>query len=211
LFQQEYMCKFNENAGAFFKRIKENTINSFDVPEEKHSYQIGVDLAKYQDWTVLTPLDLNTFHVGKQERFNQVDWNLQKSKIEAFVRRYNNGRAVIDSTGVGDPIVEDLMRVDNLNVEPFKFTENSKRHLLDNLAIMLEQDKIKLPDDEGLIAELEAMQLVLSKTGKVKVETMSNMTDDRVMSLALAVWDAKEPLVGTHQAEDYSLYIHDFN
>lgn len=197
LFQQEYYCEFLESAGQFFRRARQNT---YEVPPEmsyEDEFQIGVDLAKYLDWTVITPFNLRLFAAYPQERFNQVDWNLQKAMIEASVRRHNNGRVWVDATGVGDPIAEDLkargLELGNEG-EGFKFTETSRKQLLDNLAILLEQDKIKIPNDEGLINELESFQYRLSESGKIKVSVPEGMHDDRVMSLALAVWGVREPV-----------------
>lgn len=189
LFEQEYYCKFIEGAGAFFKRVDENL---FDGPTElTHKFQLGVDLAKYQDWTVITPFDLESFHVLPQIRFSQVDWNLQKARIEAEARKYR-AKVVIDSTGVGDPITEDLIRA-GLDIEPFKFTETSRRQLLDHLSLMLAQDRIKVPNDEGLKGELKSMRFSLTEGGKIKVQVPEGLTDDRIMSLALAVWNQFTP------------------
>jgi hypothetical protein len=110
-----------------------------------------------------------------------------------------------DSTGIGDPIVEDL-KARGLNIggedgKGFKFTETSRQNLLNNLAILLEQDKIKIPDDEGLISELESFRYELTERGKIKVVVPQGMTDDRVMSLALSVWGVTEPV-----KIDYTMY-----
>ena len=210
-YNQEYECEFAESAGSFFRRITENLYDATDDVNPEHLYQLGVDLAKYQDWTVITPFDLNDFAVKPQIRFNQIDWNLQKARIEAIARRYNNAKIMVDSTGVGDPITEDLEGT-GLNVEGVKFTDNvnstgTRRQLLDNLAIKLEQDMIKLPNDEGLIRELQSFQFKLKTfdngKSRISVETMDGMTDDRVMSLALAVFQTNKIISGD---EDFSLY-----
>ena len=196
LFNQEYYCNFIENAGQFFRRIRENLYEADDVSDETHEYQNGVDLAKYQDYTVITPFDLNTFYVKQQDRFNQVDWNLQKARISASAFKYNNARVKIDRTGVGDPIVEDLI-AQGLNIsedDAIVFTEAMRMNLLNNLSMMIEQDKIKIPNEEGLIKELESFQYTLSASGKIKVGAPENMHDDRVMSLALAVHGTTNPL-----------------
>lgn len=212
-FRQEYMCEFLESAGAFFRRIDNNLWEGALEAEGSHAYQVGVDLAKYQDWTVVTPFDLTTFKAGIQDRFQQVDWNLQKARIEASAFKYNNAKVIVDSTGVGDPIAEDLERA-GLNVTPFKFTEKSRRQLLDNLAVLLEQDKIKIPNDEGLISELKSMSFVMKEasTGKkrISVEVPAGMTDDRIMSLALSVWEVSEP-AGRGRAEDYNVYTQTYD
>lgn len=204
---QEYYCKFVDDASAFFRRIKENTYDAdnFEV-EQAHLFQLGVDIAKYHDWTVLTPFNLNTFKVGKQDRFNQIDWNLQKARIEASARRHNDARIIIDATGVGDPIVEDLQR-QQLDIEPYKFNVTSRQQLLDNLAILLEQDKIKIPDDEGLIAELQSMSYRIKRKGRPCVSVPEGMHDDRIMSLALSVWGAKQVIkTNGEYSWDTSLY-----
>lgn len=190
LFGQEYMCEFLEGAGQFFRRIRENTYDADLQLTEIGNFQIGVDLAKYMDYTVITPFNVNMYVAYPQERFNNVDWNHQKAMIEATARRYGNAPICIDSTGVGDPIVEDLFARGLTIVDEtgFKFTETSRRQLLDNLAVKLEQNQIKIPADEGLITELEAFRYELTDKGKIKVTVPEGMHDDRVMSLALSVW-----------------------
>lgn len=187
-FEQEWYCKFIEGAGQFFKRIQENRIEETDKVEPGHRYQMGVDLAKYQDFTVITVIDLHTFNVLKQERFNQIDWNLQKAKIEAMYLRYGKPLIYIDSTGVGDPIYEDLAKR-GLRVEGYKFTEQSRKDLLNNLAIHLEQSKIRIPDNDILINELQSFHYEVGDTGKVKLVAPEGLHDDTVFSLALACWN----------------------
>jgi hypothetical protein len=197
LYQQEYEVSFVDNAGQYFRRIRENLYEPKDLTHDG-DFQIGTDLAKYQDWTVITPFNLNTFKVYPQDRFNQVDWNLQKARLQvANLKFKGNITNCIDATGVGDPIVEDLRR-EGMEIptipfdHAFKFTQKSREDLLKHLAILLEQDKIKLPNDEGLIRELESMRYELSD-GSIKIKVPEGMTDDRIMSVALSVYGQNEP------------------
>jgi len=188
IFNQEYYCKFIEGASGFFKRIDDNVYKQADYkPKDMAMYQIGVDLAKYNDFTVITPFNLNDFHVQKQERFNQMDYNLQKAKIENAYLKHNKGRIIIDSTGVGEPVYDDLYSR-GMNIEPFRFNVRSRMDLLKNLQILLEQDRIKIPDDEQLIMELKSAQYTLTPSGNVSVQVPDGLHDDMIMSLALAVW-----------------------
>lgn len=195
IYKQEYYCSFLEGAGQVFRRIRENTYEPSETDmREDGDFALGVDLAKYQDFTVITPFNLNTFYVYPQDRFNQVDWNLQKARIEAAAMRYGNAKINIDATGVGDPIVEDL-RAKGLNIDDnsaIKFTEETRTNLLKNLAILLEQDKIKIPRDDGLISELEAFTYDVTARGRITMKAPETLHDDRVMSLALAVWGATQ-------------------
>lgn len=189
LFKQEYYCTFLDNGLGFFRRVDENTYKVEEYhPKELAMYQIGVDLAKYNDFTVISPFNLNDFHLQKQDAFNQMDYNLQKARIENAYLRYNRGRIVIDSTGVGEPVFDDL-NSRGMNIIPFRFNRTSRTDLLKNLQILLEQDKIKIPNDEVLTNELKSMTYELNENGGTKITVPDGKHDDRIMSLALAVWE----------------------
>jgi hypothetical protein len=64
----------------------------------------------------------------------------------------------------------------------------------------LEQDKIKLPMDQGLIDELDGFHYKYNEQNR-KVKMESPLNDDRVMSLALAVWDIPNHPVSYHKEE----------
>lgn len=72
-------------------------------------------------------MDGTTNQLVHFERFKEVDWNLQKARIEALARRYNNAQVILDSTGAGDPIAQDL-RETGISLEDFKFTTISKNN-----------------------------------------------------------------------------------
>jgi hypothetical protein len=201
IYDQEYFCKFLDGSGAFFRNILENTYTDYR-DHQGHSIQLGVDLAKYQDFTVLTPFCRTCFRALPQDSFNLIDWSMQKARIEALARRYN-ANIVIDSTGVGDPIVEDLTN-SGLRVEPFKFTQITRKNLLNNLSVLLEQGRIKIPYQEELIAQLRSFAYTTTDSGAIKADVPSGMHDDRVMSLALSVWGDQRP--DEEELEDIPFY-----
>lgn len=188
LYNQEYECDFTENASAVYKDLHKRTYPMLEwVHNDTAMYKLGVDLAKANDYTVITAIDLTTFKVAPQDAFNQIDYTLQKAKIEGAFYRYNKPVVTMDSTGVGQPIVDDLINK-GINIDPFTFTYNSRNELLTNLQILLEQDKIKIPDDPELLAELEAAAWDTTAQGRTRITVPEDKHDDRLMSLALAVW-----------------------
>jgi len=188
LYAQEYLCSFTENASAVFRDIEKHTYPAHEwVHNDNAKYQLGVDLAKFNDYTVLTPFNLTTFQVGPQDSFNKIDYSLQKAKIEGAYYQYNKPLVVMDSTGVGNPVVDDLVNK-GINISPFTFTYNSRNELLINLQILLEQDKIKIPDDPELLEELKSAFFDVTPQGRTKIVVPDDKHDDRIMSLALAVW-----------------------
>jgi hypothetical protein len=194
LFRQEYYCDFIDGAGQFFTNVKNCVYNvdTYELPKPKgRKFQGGIDLAKINDFTVLTPIDLATFTVYPQERFNQMDWTTQELSIENFSYRYGKPLMYVDATGVGDPIFEALDKK-GLKVEPFKFTTASRAALLNNLRMLLDTGKIKIPNDPILLDELGSFKMELTDRGRLKVTVPEGLHDDAVMSLALACWKLKE-------------------
>lgn len=196
LYYQEYYCRFIEGAGRVFRNIDACIYDDKYEPELDHrflidshrTYRLGIDLAKLNDYTVVTAIDLTTFKTFVAERFNQIDYPLQKARIQAQHFRFNKAAITIDSTGVGEPIYDDLNEA-QIPITGYKFTEQSRRDLLTNLQLLLEQEIIKIPNDPILLDELRSFQYELSENGKVKMVVPEGLHDDMVMSLALAVWD----------------------
>lgn len=188
MIDQEFYCKFIESATSFFKDINEVCTVQGEDCNPIRLYQMGVDLARKVDYTVISVIDLNNFEQVYLDRFNQMDWNLQKAKIEAVYLRYGKPRGYIDGTGVGDPIVIDLEQR-GVRLEPFLFTERSRKDLLTNLSLKMEQRLIKLQDDETLKKELEYFQYELGASGKLKIKVPDGLHDDTVMASALSVWE----------------------
>lgn len=207
IFKQEYEAAFLEDAAALFKGVRDIIGPTTEEPNNEHSYIMGVDLGKHNDFTVLTVLDTYNNHVVYIERFNKIDYNLQKERIKAVAARYH-ARVLIDSTGVGDPIYEDLRR-DNLMVEDYKYTgTKAKANLIDKLSIFIQQKRIRIPAHSELIDELESFGYTITDSGTIKYSAPNGYHDDCVNSLALCIW----PLAGEAFAEtvddvkDYDLY-----
>ena len=136
-------------------------------------------MAKSQDWTVGVALDA----AGRVCRFTrfQRPWGDTR---EAIVKESLKVPSLIDSTGVGDPIVEDLQRGVG-HFTGFKFTSQSKQQLMEGLALAINKGEVSFPD--GLIRqELEDFEYVHSRTG-VKYSAPEGLHDDCVIALALAV------------------------
>ena len=139
----------------------------------------GVDLAKSQDWAVVCGLNAEG-DVCLLERW-QSDWGATRRRIPALIGEVPT---LIDSTGVGDPIVEDLQR-QCPNVEGFKFTAPSKQQLMEGLSSAIQQATIGVPAG-WLVGELESFEFEYTRTG-VRYSAPEGLHDDGVCALALAV------------------------
>jgi len=185
VFQQEYMANPAENASNPFGS---SFIRQCTFPMSTAAPIVfGVDLAKSVDWTVIVGMDA-AGSVCYFDRF-QKDWRQTKDTIVNLPKV----PILMDTTGVGDPIFEDLVR-ENVPVTGFKFTSGSKQQLMEGLASAIQQRKVQFP--EGPISqELEIFEYQYTVSG-VRYSAPSGFHDDCVMALALA-WQHKTRNVGS--------------
>ncbi len=186
VFRQEILAEFIEDAGGVFRGVHECVDPNRSQPEpprESFAYSMGVDLARVNDFTVLSVLD----DFGRQvyfERFNEISWSRQIASIERVARQYEPV-VVVDATGVGDPIVEQLEQL-GLGVRPVTLTNTNKMHLVDKLATDIESGRISLMNIEVQTAELQAYQYELTESRNIRTNAPEGMHDDTVIALALA-------------------------
>lgn len=150
----------------------------------KPSECYGVDLAKSVDWTVVVGLDEDG-NVSFFERW-QSDWGQTRRRVIQII---GSLPAYIDSTGVGDPIVEDIIKQCG-QVEGYIFSQTSKQQIMEGLASAIQNAYISVLD--GVMKEeLEAFEFEYSRTG-VKYRAPEGVHDDTVCALALAYHKFKD-------------------
>lgn len=187
VFRQEFLAEFLEDAGGVFRMVAEAIDRGRtrpDEPDPARRYAMGVDLARVEDFTVISVVD----DLGRQayhERFNRISWDRQVDAIGRVAARYR-AQVVLDSTGVGDPILEAVRRA-GVRVEPYQFTAASKERLIDGLALRLERGELRLMDVPEQEHELLAYEYEITPGRNVRMNAPAGLHDDCVIGLALAV------------------------
>ena len=193
VFEQEYLAKFLENQAGVFRNVAARIGAKPSAPVPGRTYVAGLDLARTTDFTVLSILDAETAAQVYLDRFNTLDWAIQKARIAAAVSQYN-ARVLVDATGVGDPIFEDLFRA-GLDVAPYKFDAFSKKRLIEALMLGFDERRITLLDDPTQKNELESFEYEIGSSGMVRYSAPDGYHDDTVIALALAFWLIAGPRV----------------
>lgn len=194
LFSQEYMAEFVDEAGTVFRDLDKHIVPYRHKEGVRGSYYvIGVDLGRVDDYTVITVIDRDTHEIVHFDRFKGIDYYQQKLHIMGKAYSYNGARVIIDATGVGRPIYEDL-RGQGVYVEDFTFSGKTKQELIGRLIVAVNESYIRIPDIPELVSEMKAFeyQYINENTGELlknpRYEAPSGFHDDSIMSLALAVW-----------------------
>ena len=205
--EQEVYARFLDDTGVVFRNVKEVMQAVPKPPESGHVYVMGVDLAKVQDFTVITVYDRETNSQVYQDRFKTLDWPFQKKKIAAVSNHYNNALVVIDATGLGDPIADDLSR-EHIPVEPIKLSNESKKEIIEKMVIYIEQRKILMLPIDDTLQEFTNFTYDLTSTGRIKYEAPQGFHDDIVMAHGLAIWGLTPLTKEASQKELTPLQIH---
>lgn len=195
MFQQEFLAEFLDSGGAVFRglqKMRERSEHTKLLPQADMC-RVGVDLAKHTDFTTLVALDPSSSVIGF-DRFNQLDWGIIVQRIERFCSRFR-GTVILDASGVGDPIYENLA-AKGLAIKPIKFTNERKAQMVQNLMLLIEDEVVRIPwplyqtdsttDTAHIWKELEAYSYVITATGRIRYEAPRGFHDDCVTALFLA-------------------------
>jgi hypothetical protein len=199
VYRQEFLAEFLEDSAGVFRNVEKCIDDSLSItplpPRGDIGYCAGLDLAKYQNFTVLTILDDNGILVY-WDRWHKIEWPFTKARVVEKVKTFG-ARLLIDSTGIGDPLFDDLSR-EGIEIEGYKFSQESKKALIESLSIAIEQEKIHFPRIPELVGELQIFEyeFVMNAgraTGRIKYGAPAGYYDDCVDSLALANWMLSRP------------------
>jgi phage FluMu gp28-like protein len=186
-FQQEVLAEFIASAGSVF-RFNVNIIMEQMQPQGR--VVVGVDLAKTNDFTVFSAGNAGDMTPCGFDRFNEVAWKVQRERLKQFVKQLKKEGAkhvtlLMDSTGVGDPIVEE-MEADGYDVVGVNFTK-TKQHMVTQLSKDLEDGLVRLFEGEE-IHEFENYTYKITEAGRWTYSAPEGQHDDCVAAKMLQHW-----------------------
>jgi len=213
-FSAEYEARFEAAQNAFFNQ--KTILAAVDAEAGKDSspagsVAVGVDFGKHMDYTV--------FYIGK---LSDEDPTTQKVVVSDVIvkplgtnysdiiqeLRDINERLhpiifVVDATGVGETPSE-MLELSGLPCEPVKLSLPKKFEIMNHLKILLEQGRIKIPENKELIDQLclfeyryqkdERMRLAagMGADPTMKLGNPAGAHDDHVTALAFLAWGLKK-------------------
>lgn len=198
-FAQEYECKFMEEELALFTPpLVVPCINRNLNYEQRfltnNAVYMGIDFAKILDETSINIVEHDYEEQKVILRYRQnlvkMPYDKQIQIIQKLDAEFHVDKINLDSTGVGVRLFEEMEKLYGGKVEGVKFSPDSKHSLINGLRLLFQNQRIEIPYDEELIAQLYAMERVQSKmSDNVKYKSAGNKMDDIVWSLSMACKD----------------------
>jgi hypothetical protein len=184
-FSQEFLAEFIDDAGGVFRGVMACATAKGESGRRGDTvYIAGLDWALSYDFTVLSIINANTRELVYLDRYNGVDYSMQRQRIKAVCDRFGVAGIIAESNAMGKPNNDELRRM-GLPVRDFVTTNATKADAIESLAAAFEQGNIRILDDPTLIAELQAYEVDRLPSGMVRYSAPAGTHDDMVMSLAL--------------------------
>ena len=189
-----------DESSRVFNIAAESWQGFFQEPLQGSTYAIGIDLAKYRDYSAIMVIrtDCDPFRVVDFVKLTHIDYSAQVPILAAKIARFTcpSKPKVLVDLGAAGPAVAELLRAAGVELEEFKFMSESKQKLVTDLAVAFEQRKVVLPqtgrtlEESRAIADLEKeffhFEPTVLKSGNIRYESSGGYHDDLVIALCLA-------------------------
>jgi phage FluMu gp28-like protein len=163
----------------------------------KGPYYAGLDLGKQVDYSVLSVVQKTEDGIVRLVHKHQFDLGTIYPDVIGYVARaeqvFSFDSLLVDKTGIGDAVVDELKNIRIRNIEGMFFTDIAKEDMLNNLKLLMENKRLRiLGDDKQLIAQMNEQGYEYQKPGTaqerihLKFWHPVGRHDDQLMSLALA-------------------------
>ena len=200
-FRMEYLAEFVEAATCFFPQDLIRScvdpdlefVSGLEESAPRGEYYAGADFGKLEDYSAVTILKregdllklvyLYEFPLGSS--YSNVIGHLVKAN-----QIFQLHKVLIDQTGVGEPVLEELKTQGVENGEGLTFTVKTKEELLTCLKLAMEQKRLKMPYHRRLCEQVNQQQYEYSKSGYLVFTHPTGTHDDQLWSLALACYAA---------------------
>lgn len=181
IFKQEYLAEFVDGGSSVFGEI-----NYLDNPVKTGTYYAGLDVARADDYTVLSIYN----DEGKMvfiDRWRHDSWANIVGKVATVINEYDCN-TYVEVNSIGDPIFEMLKGIlNNRNlIQPFVTTSKSKQDIIEQLAVANQNKDVSFLPIEWLKKEFDVFTYEYNpKTRNIKYSAPSGFHDDGIMSSAI--------------------------
>ena len=187
MFITEYEGEFLDSESIVFGDFKK----CIGVNGDYNELYIGIDWGSGvgSDNTVVTALNENNEMVF-QRAFNNKSTMEQINYIVEYLSGFGNKvkHIVAECNGLGKPLCYNFKeKIKKIPILEWYTTNQNKIELINKLQVAFEQKKIKILDDDALIAELSIFEAKMNAKGNIQYGAPVGGNDDRVLSWLFAL------------------------
>lgn len=193
-FRIEYLAEFVSDAGGVFRNIeKVANVAPIDGPISGHTYVLGADFGRKNDFTVFSIVDITTSEQVYIERFPDIGFELQKHRLYQLHEKWNFLKMYLESNSFGMPLVEEVTaKIGDDIVEAVYMNNEIKNLMTERTALLIEKEELHLLDINSplgfqQVGELHNIQISKTVGGtSVRYAAAGKHHDDMYIALILS-------------------------
>ena len=193
-FKSEYLGQFITENGLLFNNLQ----NCIGTPSPNGKVYIGIDFAtgSGSDYTAICGINENgeqvfIKRVKDMAPTKQVDW------LADIINSHNTVKILAEKNSIGAVYIDMLKKKIRCPITNWTTTNQSKKDLVTNLQLALENKQITILGDEKMLDELRKYQADVNLRTNVVTYNASVGNDDQVIALMLA-WKAYKGTLGNY-------------
>lgn len=184
-FRTEILGEFTVSSGTVFPNLE----RCLGKGVREGQLFVGIDWGSGsgKDYTVVTVLN-DKKEMVFLKYFNDISPMEQVDYVAKLLQDFKPRRCLVESNSIGSIYYDALkQKCGGIQIEKFNTNNDSKCRIVDQLVAHLEQENIKLWDDEELLRQLKGFQEQVTKSGLRTYSCPLPLHDDCVMSLCIAL------------------------
>lgn len=185
VFRQEILAEFIEEGAGIFRNVDDLCILKRQAHRLDRKYAFGIDWGKHADFTVISIFDIDRRQQVELIRFNQLGYTSQVGRLLDLYRIWKPQVIVAERNSMGEALIDFLLR-DGLPIEGFYSTNETKRAVVDEMALAMERGHVHLLDDIILKSELKAFEMTRLPSGTFRYAAPEGYHDDCVIATVLS-------------------------
>lgn len=205
-FMRLYGGKWVNDVGRIFPNPEIAVADYIPGFDPTKRYIASLDLAIYDDFSVLLVAEAATRTVIFKDRWNQTDPSISYDRVAADLEKFGNPILYTDATSPAGMAMSVGLRDRGIRIRPVEFTAQNKLKLVHQLASDIQHRYITYPNWDDLMQEFRAFIYGRSPTGKLTAGAAAGYHDDIIMSLVLlneGLHQRSQRYEGTQQSTNY--------
>lgn len=193
-FKSEYLGQFITENGLLFNNLQ----NCTGTPSNEDKIYIGIDFAtgSGSDYTAICGINDN----GEQVFIKRVKDMAPTQQVEwlaSIINQYKVVKILAEQNSIGKVYIDMLKKKIKVPITNWTTTNSSKKDLVTNLQLALENKQITILSDDYMLDELRKYQADVNFKTNVVTYNASVGNDDQVIALMLA-WKAYKGSLGNY-------------
>ena len=184
-FLRLYGGKWVNDVGRIFPNPEIAITDYTPLFDPTKRYVASLDLAIYDDFSVLLVGESGTRTVVYKDRWNQTDPSISYDRVAAGLEKYGNPILFTDATSPAGMAMSVGLRDRGIRIRPVEFTAQNKLEMVHQLASDIQHRKIMYPRWDDLLQEFRAFVYGRSPAGRLTAGAAAGFHDDIIMSMVL--------------------------